>query len=425
MSFGFGIAAALASPLVMTIGFCVWQNHWKGSAFALNLYKCTLASPAFLIVVLGMAQQERNRAEEGARTELFPSDTFTRTTVGYLLLSSTIGIVIGDVLWLQALQSLGARRVIFVDSLKPFTAALLGYVLLGEEIRLTALVGIVVTVLGILLVSLEKEKVETQVDQSEGEQSNSVADETLTFGPARDASDPSSATAPTPCFQANNGGNATLWTGYAMSLANVVLDTYGAVLTKEHGKGLTTWEINLIRFGFASAVMILLSFGMTMYDVLRKYTQQIRFRTQSDGFSTPRKEIAVCDNNDVDKSNVRNDTSPGTQEQEAAIHPVCAWYSLPMHGSMTKSSWLHVSIGVALVTFLAASLSNYALFNIALALTLTLTSIGPLYALPLTYWMINAQHRQTITLRALVGTALAIAGIVVLAFWGTIPQDER
>ena len=43
-----------------------------------------------------------------------------------------LGIVVGDNTWLRALQLLGARRVILVDALKPWLAAILGHFLLDE-----------------------------------------------------------------------------------------------------------------------------------------------------------------------------------------------------------------------------------------------------------------------------------------------------
>jgi len=87
---------------------------------------------------------------------------------------------------------------------------------------------------------------------------------------------------------------------------------------------------------------------------------------------------------------------------------------------MTRSSWLHVSAGVVLVTFLTPTLSNYALFQIALGLALTLGSTGPLYELPLSYMM----QKKVPTMRSLAGAVLAVAGIVVLAFRGTLPKEE-
>jgi len=47
-SYIFGLLAALAAPLIMTVGFFVWDNNWTGSAFSLNLFKCNLASLGFL-----------------------------------------------------------------------------------------------------------------------------------------------------------------------------------------------------------------------------------------------------------------------------------------------------------------------------------------------------------------------------------------
>ena len=49
-----GVGAALISPLAMTIGFYVWGEHWNGSAFSLNLFKCTLASSLFILTAMAI-----------------------------------------------------------------------------------------------------------------------------------------------------------------------------------------------------------------------------------------------------------------------------------------------------------------------------------------------------------------------------------
>lgn len=74
-----------------------------------------------------------------------------------------------------------------------------------------------------------------------------------------------------------------------------------------------------------------------------------------------------------------------------------------------------------LLTTTTPALSNYALFQIALALALTLGSVGPLYALPLT-WLL--QHDRP-TVRACVGGVLAVAGIVVLSLLGKQQQKSQ
>lgn len=55
------------------------------------------------------------------------------------MLSAMLGIVIGDNTWLRALRLLGARRVILVDALKPWLAAVLGHFLLDEVCECEAL----------------------------------------------------------------------------------------------------------------------------------------------------------------------------------------------------------------------------------------------------------------------------------------------
>ena len=398
MTFGLGVAAAMAAPLVMTCGFIAWDNHWKGSAFALNLYKCNLVTIGFLVLVCTTRSSNP-----------FPANVFTYQAMGYMVLSSTIGILIGDWTWLQALQLLGARRVILMDSLKPFLAALMGWLILEEELRLAALGGIALTVSGVLIVSLEttNHDQEEQEVKEEGMQNDLDQEEMPddTQGQQND-SNTMSAEDPENNLQAFEGEKADstaelsrdesetgdkpidetrqhkrnvardLHRGYAYAILNVVLDTYGAVLIKQYGKAFTVWEINFLRFGFAGFVMLLISLGFTAVKVLGE-----------------------------------------TKENQG--HKETPWYALPM-ADMTRSSWGHVTVGVALVTFATPSLSNYALFEVALALALTLGSIGPLYSLPLSYLL---QHDSP-TLHTILGALLAVAGVVVLTWKGTVLGDE-
>ena len=81
---------------------------------------------------------------------------------------------------------------------------------------------------------------------------------------------------------------------------------------------------------------------------------------------------------------------------------------------MSYQDWSKVSLGVVFVTFLCPALSNYALFQIALALALTLGSITPVYALILE-WAILRNKRPT--LRAIIGASLAVAGVAVLSIF--------
>jgi len=43
--------------------------------------------------------------------------------------------------------------------------------------------------------------------------------------------------------------------GYGYACLNVIFDVWGALITKEYGKGLAPWHISLIRFGSAAVML--------------------------------------------------------------------------------------------------------------------------------------------------------------------------
>mmetsp|Transcript_30985 Transcript_30985/g.66693 ORF Transcript_30985/g.66693 Transcript_30985/m.66693 type:complete len:95 (+) Transcript_30985:182-466(+) len=87
-----GLSTASLAPLVYVVGFIIWGTSWKSSAYALNLFKCTLASLIFMIIA--QSTPTNNQA---------PFDQLM------IMVSSVIGIVIGDNTWLMALKMIGAR----------------------------------------------------------------------------------------------------------------------------------------------------------------------------------------------------------------------------------------------------------------------------------------------------------------------------
>jgi len=173
--------------------------------------------------------------------------------------------------------------------------------------------------------------------------------------------------------------------GMFWSVSNVILHTFGALITKKYGVGMTTWEINLIRFGFAGICMLIMSIFMK---TRRRQQQQQGFETAESGAST---------------------TSADTKKKEE-------WFDLPPLKSWAL--WMRISVGVLFVSFFQPALTNYAMFQIALALLLTLESIGPIYSLPLAYIL----QKEKPTIRAGVGACLAVGGIILLAFRG-MPEN--
>jgi len=390
------------------------------------VYKCNVASIGFIIMCLvrgfAIPPSSDNIEEE--------ESVFTTQNVGFLILSSTLGIIIGDVLWLEALRLLGAKHVIVIDSLKPFMAAVLGRVALDEVLRPLAYLGMVLTVFGIGVVSWEEQRSssakqqkddidtngnENPIEQTEAtdrigfdneeevartnidnieEHMNSDSNQQLSIEDTAE--------------NTNTSGKQIIHfsretsvyrRGYICAIINVLADSFGSLLTKQYGVGMTTWSINLIRFGFAGVVLICISISMRIHD---------RYSASPSIESGSMESQNVEDNYDT-TMNRENDTSSMYINKLSSPPP--KWYKLP---KLSRIGWLQITAGVGLVTFLCPALSNFALFQIALGLAISLGSIGPLYGLLLD-WPFKGKRP---TLCGCIGVVLAIAGVVILCVWG-------
>jgi len=78
--------------------------------------------------------------------------------------------------------------------------------------------------------------------------------------------------------------------------------------------------------------------------------------------------------------------------------------------NMSTRTWLWISVAVLFVTVGCPALSNWALFQLPLSVCLCLTSVSPLYAIPMSFLV----KKEKVTLRAVVGSVVAISGVVVL-----------
>ena len=338
-------------------------------------------------------------------------------SVGYLMLSSTLGIVIGDVMWLEALRRIGARRVIVVDSIKPFAAAILGQFLLNEKLKPLAWLGMIVTVTGLLIVTLEKERIDNNHDFNDSK--TSQAENIVLTENSNGLLEVSS---PSRKSDINCSSHHYYCVGYLFALSNALFDTWGSFLTKKFGFGMTIWEVNLVRFAFASFVMIILSCVLCLF---HRITAKIAPCLA--GHKLSEKEVTTHMSNSsessldlliIPESDDELSTSIYTESQKSLVdNDPSPWYCLP--SNMSNMKWLLVTLGVVFVTFLCPAMSTYGLFLIPLGLALTLGSTGPLYALPLTFFI----QKQKPTVRGCVGAALAFAGIVMLSASGhTAPR---
>ena len=185
-----GLAAALGAPAVGTLGF-VFYEAWGYSASLLNMVKGLGSGGVFLALALATGMQRRLVGRAG--------------DVGSLVLSAFLGITLGDTAWLEALQLLGATRVILVTSLKPFVAWVFGALFLKERtLTLSAVAGLALTVGGVALVAIKPEE------------------------PGAAEKTPGGAS-----------GGAALRKGYVMAFLSMLMDVAGSVFTRTsavHGR---------------------------------------------------------------------------------------------------------------------------------------------------------------------------------------------
>lgn len=412
-----GLVAAAVSPLLGAVGLFLWGKVWTGDAYALNLVKCSVGSLGFVLVG-ALARGD------GWLAALTPD------ALRWLVASALVGIVVGDNLWLRALRVLGARRVILVDVLKPFVAAALARVELGEGVSPGIVVGMAVTTGGVLAVALERENADGRRGREKGEGGdggeapgaggegmndgeggsdgeddgeevnggegasvtncagekeeglpNSVTVEHLGRSDGRSAASASVLrVGPSPISDASPRG--ALAGGYAAAAANVALDAWGTVLTKRHGGDLDTWEINFVRFGSAAATLAL---GAAFARALDRSSD----RRDDPGGSRP------------------GSSSAGGS---APFSFAAARFPSP---ALTRREWAQIVAGVAFTTFAAPAAGNWALFRVSsLAVFSTLTCLGPMWALPLG-WAVEGQR---VTARAVAGSAAAVAGVAPMFF---------
>ncbi|HZH93447.1 MAG TPA: DMT family transporter [Tissierellaceae bacterium] len=76
----------------------------------------------------------------------------------WLTISGIIGFFIGDFFMLKAYIEVGVRISLFMMATSPPMAALLGYFLLGEKLSLSGVIGMMVTIMGIVIVVMSRDR---------------------------------------------------------------------------------------------------------------------------------------------------------------------------------------------------------------------------------------------------------------------------
>lgn len=153
-----------------------------------------------------------------------------------------------------------------------------------------------------------------------------------------------------------------------LNVLNLALDTAGSVITRRYAVGYPYWQICMVRYGSAA---IMTALGLGAIQVWSALAQ------------------------------------PGTPSPHwAALAP-----------SQPRKAWLTAAAGVLLATFLSPAFGMQALFLLPLGTWSALTSLGPIWAVPIVY----AVRGERTSGRGLAGAALAVTGAASLAVGRVYP----
>ena len=149
-----GEIAALSAALLWAISSVIYGRlGLKISPLKLNLYKGIIAI-AFIALTLAI--------QGTAFTDI------SGRTIALLSLSGVIGIGLGDTAYFSALNSLGARRTLLLETASPPIGALLALIFLGERLTPLTWCGILLTIIGIAWVISERNPLNNKIVSRQG-----------------------------------------------------------------------------------------------------------------------------------------------------------------------------------------------------------------------------------------------------------------
>lgn len=139
-----GEIAALSASAVWAMASIIFARLGKTvSALALNWLKCVIAL-ALMFLTLYLLEGR------------FWPEALTSWQLAILAMSGLVGLTIGDTAFFQALNRLGPRRTLLLSALSPPMTMLLAVPVLGEEISLSLLLGMILTMGGVIWVIRER-----------------------------------------------------------------------------------------------------------------------------------------------------------------------------------------------------------------------------------------------------------------------------
>lgn len=147
-----GEIAALTAALLWALSSVVYSLLGRTiPPLQLNLLKGIIAIAFLFLTILG----------QGKIVVDLP-----RSPVFFLVLSGIVGIGLGDTAYFSALNYLGARRTLLMETLSPVMGAFFALVFLGEQLAINAWCGILLTLLGVAWVVSERSPAAVESDQT-------------------------------------------------------------------------------------------------------------------------------------------------------------------------------------------------------------------------------------------------------------------
>ncbi|OUC13463.1 MAG: EamA family transporter [Alkalinema sp. CACIAM 70d] len=141
-----GELAALGSALIWSIAAIVYTHLGQQfSPLILNFTKGWLALTMLALTLL---------------PQVASGHTLPPYAITLLMVSGAMGIGLGDTAYFAALNCIGPRRSLLIASLSPGLTALLSWRFLQETLSITAWIGILLTLGGVVWVTLERSQPE-------------------------------------------------------------------------------------------------------------------------------------------------------------------------------------------------------------------------------------------------------------------------
>jgi len=120
------------------------------TAFVLNAVKNSIGTVLIVVHLLAISLLSTDYDVVASFTQLDPQAWI------WLSLSGLVGVVIGDTFYFRSLQILGPRRALIMSCLSPLFATVLGIVFLDEILHVLVIVGILLTVTGVITVVADR-----------------------------------------------------------------------------------------------------------------------------------------------------------------------------------------------------------------------------------------------------------------------------